>query len=683
MKSAETSQPEFLCLLKQRDRDAWHKFYTSSITRLYNFIYYKLHRNQQAAEEVTQETYLNAYADVERYSREKGEVESWLTGIASNQVRSFLRRSRRRKMETLGGAEDNLLIPNQPPSPEELLANQEVIDGVNAAIAELPERYGTVLKMKYMAMMSVREIAGKIESTEKAAERMLSRARDALKRSLAPSQATLTGVVFVSAQKLLENNLQLLLTKGYKPVAPREVFRQTLEKNLLSSIKRGAEVASAKSTAATASKSIVKPLVVGGTVAALVLMSVLLVQRAGDVAASKSSLPSPEVARMQAQDSPAGEVPEQPEKTAGKQAAAAPGSEIKDDKQKPQGLPDVNEWEILEGLAERLYKIRVTLSLSEPSLKDALGFLRDITGVKFVVSEEIPEVDKLLLAMKLTDVPVVEVLEAICLCLANVDYGLCHLDNKVPTVVFSTPEDILRRKLEKPDSFIETIDCCAIKAKLPGRSCPFGLIEEELQKAQAFEKKLKEKVKFDKPIKGHSTWVHSVAVSPDGKTLASVSRDEKPLALWSAQTGKRVWQSGEFSEASLSVEFSPDGKSLATGSCDGKVRIRGLQERGADCTLGSKLGVVTCVSFSTDGKLLLSASTGNEVRIWDMQKGECLRILSPQSGIVLSAAFCPDVSLLAAAGGKRYEIKGLEHEGELLNLESGHNGIVIWGIPEE
>jgi RNA polymerase sigma-70 factor (ECF subfamily) len=276
MKSAKTFQPEFLRLLKQRDKDTWHKFYTSSITRLYNFIYYKLHRNQQAAEEVTQETYLNAYADVERYSRKKGEVESWLTGIASNQVRSFLRRSRRRKMEPLGRAEKNLSIPNQPPSPEELLANQEVIDSVNAAIAELPERYGTVLKMKYMAKMSVREIAGKIESTEKAAERMLSRARDALKRSLAPSQATLAAAVFVVVQDSVESNLQTLFANAYELVAPREVFRRTLEKNLLSSIKRGAEMASAKSAAVTASKSIVKPLVVGGTVAALVLIKELL-----------------------------------------------------------------------------------------------------------------------------------------------------------------------------------------------------------------------------------------------------------------------------------------------------------------------------------------------------------------------------------------------------------------------
>jgi RNA polymerase sigma-70 factor (ECF subfamily) len=506
MKSAETSQPEFLRLLKQRDKDAWLRFYASSITRLYNFIYYKLHRDQHAAEEVTQETYLNAYASVERYSREKGEVESWLTGIASNQVRSFLRRSRRRKMETLGGAGDNLSIPNQPPSPEELLANQEVIDSVNAAIAELPERYGTVLRMKYMARMSVREIAGKIESTEKAAERLLSRARGALKRSLAPSQATLTGVVFVSAQDLLESNLQLLLAKGYKPVAPREVFRRTLEKNLLSSIKKGAEMASTKSAAATVSRSIIKPLVIGGTVAVLVLMSVLLIRRAGDVAAPKGRLPSAGTDSMRAgvanrkeQDSPAGEIPGQPEKTAGEQAAAAPGSETKEDKQKPQGLPDVNEWEILEGLAERLYKMRVTFTFSEPSLKDAVGFLRDITGINFVISEEIPEVDNLLLSTRLTDVPLVKVLEAICLA-SGLDYGLFTSDDGVASVLLSTLEDITKRNLEKPDSFIETIDCSAIKAKLRGRSCPFGLIEEELQRVQAIEKKLKEKVKFDKPI---------------------------------------------------------------------------------------------------------------------------------------------------------------------------------------
>ena len=38
-------------------------------------------------------------------------------------------------------------------------------------------------------------------------------------------------------------------------------------------------------------------------------------------------------------------------------------------------------------------------------------------------------------------------------------------------------------------------------------------------------------------LKGHTDWITSVAFNPDGKTLASASRDET-INLWDVQKGK-------------------------------------------------------------------------------------------------------------------------------------------------
>jgi WD40 repeat protein len=69
-------------------------------------------------------------------------------------------------------------------------------------------------------------------------------------------------------------------------------------------------------------------------------------------------------------------------------------------------------------------------------------------------------------------------------------------------------------------------------------------------------------------FKGHTTWVLSVAFSPDGKTLASAIGDET-ITLRDVRTGKQIatLQAHE-DHGFYSVAFSPDSKLLVSGSID-------------------------------------------------------------------------------------------------------------------
>src|SRR6516165_1809091 len=70
----------------------------------------------------------------------------------------------------------------------------------------------------------------------------------------------------------------------------------------------------------------------------------------------------------------------------------------------------------------------------------------------------------------------------------------------------------------------------------------------------------KERARFG----GHTAVVSSVAVTRDGKTLASGSYDTT-IKLWDLATGKEIASLRGHTAAVYSVAFAPDGKTLASG----------------------------------------------------------------------------------------------------------------------
>jgi dipeptidyl aminopeptidase/acylaminoacyl peptidase len=66
---------------------------------------------------------------------------------------------------------------------------------------------------------------------------------------------------------------------------------------------------------------------------------------------------------------------------------------------------------------------------------------------------------------------------------------------------------------------------------------------------------------------GHQGWVTSVAVSPDGRTVAAGGLDHS-VRLWDILTGKEVRRYMGHREMVTAVTFAPGGKALVSGSSD-------------------------------------------------------------------------------------------------------------------
>ena len=168
----------------------------------------------------------------------------------------------------------------------------------------------------------------------------------------------------------------------------------------------------------------------------------------------------------------------------------------------------------------------------------------------------------------------------------------------------------------------------------------------------------------------------SIHFSPDGKTLASGSRD-KTVRLWDVASGKSIATLSGHSDYVRSVHFSPDGKMLASGNSDNTVRLWDVASGQSIATLSGHTNWVWSVHFSPDGKTLASGSGDNTVRLWDVASGQSIATLSGHTESVYSVHFSPDGKTLASGSDDKTVRLWDVASGKSIATLSGHTEPVI------
>jgi WD40 repeat protein len=176
-------------------------------------------------------------------------------------------------------------------------------------------------------------------------------------------------------------------------------------------------------------------------------------------------------------------------------------------------------------------------------------------------------------------------------------------------------------------------------------------------------------------LKSHEQRIQCLAISPDGKKLASGSFkassdvDRPNVKVWDAETGKEIHAFGGMSGEAFCLAFSPDGKRLAVGTRNFADQVKAGGIRGEvgfwDLTTGKQVATwkphgqyVKALTYSPDGKRLALGANADgggvnkdaPVKVCDTETGRELLGLPDEGEVLRQAqdlAFSPNGRLLA------------------------------------
>jgi RNA polymerase sigma-70 factor (ECF subfamily) len=160
---------------------AFTELYRAHLRDVYSYAYYRI-GNHHDAEDLTEQTFLQAYRHFERAQREsKGRpLRPWLIRIAHNLAANYHRDRSRRPQTNLEDAS----IVSAPHQTDQLVEGREELQHVLEGVAGLAEDRREALIMRFALGMDNREIARALGRSEGATKVLIHRAIKQLEERL-------------------------------------------------------------------------------------------------------------------------------------------------------------------------------------------------------------------------------------------------------------------------------------------------------------------------------------------------------------------------------------------------------------------------------------------------------------------------------------------------------------------
>jgi RNA polymerase sigma-70 factor, ECF subfamily len=168
------------------DRE-FSELYRLHLRDVYSYSYYRV-GNHHDAEDLTEQTFLQAYRHFERALRESDgrPLRPWLIRIAHNLAANFYRDRSRRPEAAL----DDAHIVSAPHTTEALVEGRDELARVLEGVGKLPDDRREALIMRFALGMDNREIARALGRSDGATKVLLHRAIRQLEEIMSTSEAS-------------------------------------------------------------------------------------------------------------------------------------------------------------------------------------------------------------------------------------------------------------------------------------------------------------------------------------------------------------------------------------------------------------------------------------------------------------------------------------------------------------
>lgn len=175
IKSMSTDETELIARIISGSTEDYRALVDRYKQPLYRHCFYIM-REEEDAEDMAQEAFVRAYAQLKKYDADKAAFKTWLFAIATHLCLGQLRKRRALPLEL----EDEDFLVSSLPTPSEDARNQEI----HEAVLRLKPQYRTVIALHYWHGYSYEKIAMYMDAPIGSVRGWLHRAKKELKEAL-------------------------------------------------------------------------------------------------------------------------------------------------------------------------------------------------------------------------------------------------------------------------------------------------------------------------------------------------------------------------------------------------------------------------------------------------------------------------------------------------------------------